>query len=536
MTITQKINMDLRKHTTIPGINAVQGDAYTRLLEISLLDDGKTWKIPEGTKLLVQYIRSDGTGGKYDSLPSGGAAATISDNKITLVLAPQMLTAAGLVQVNVTLILNKEQISTFGFWVNVYPNAGSQVEDAEAYYHINGFLPVPDRAQAGQLLRVLETDEKGIVRQVEAIGADVVEFPIPVQQHIDLTGRRTDLNVQTIMLGTPLDLSACEEWWVRHLAVKAVPGTAVQFALFRFNRTSGTLTKVAVIGNAEANEDSGLAEWTSGSGYRVRENNMVILAMADSEGIECCRAEVDFSIVGQLEFEDGNYFDCDNGTEIPCSEVDDGHTWYALYSMDAYYLTVKTLAQYLEDTETDLSSLVKQLTGILPEISNADDGKILKVVDGAWALGDNLSGVHTTVLWAERTVDTFSTINGLKTAVINPPPFQLKKNEVYRVLWDGEEYICSAWDAGAIAPGSMTAVAIGNGNHVGLTGNGEPFMIVYINEMGTENDRVTMYTVDPDDTDTSHIVGIYQDDLGVVTSYVNHHVDRYIREALGGDY
>ena len=48
MIITQKINMELKNQTKLPAVSAVQGDAYTRRVEIALLDGGDPWQIPGG--------------------------------------------------------------------------------------------------------------------------------------------------------------------------------------------------------------------------------------------------------------------------------------------------------------------------------------------------------------------------------------------------------------------------------------------------------------------------------------------------------
>ena len=387
MTITQKINMDLKEHTVVPGINAVQGDAYTRLLEISLLDGGEVWQIPSGATLLVSYVRSDGTGGEYDSLLSGESAGSISGNVITLVLAPQMLTEAGLVQVNVTLIQAAQQISTFRFLVNVHPNVGTQIEGTEGYYHVNSFLPMPDSAEAGQYLRVSAVDDQGKTRQVEAVNAEDGVLWTPAPRSLDLTASSGNASRRTIVLEGPLSQGEDQGLCIRRLAVKAAPGAAVQFVLLRYRADQGDMIRVAVIGSAVADSE-GLAVWAGTEGFRVHQDNAVIAAMADSASIGCALTGNGIRVTGQLRFDDGDYREA---ATIPCILVTeenarDGDIWYALYAVESDRLTKKTVAQYLSQTEQAMAALDDRIDTVLPYASVLDNGKVLTVADGKYVL------------------------------------------------------------------------------------------------------------------------------------------------------
>lgn len=387
MTITQKINMDLKKHTAVPGINAVQGDAYTRLLEISLLDGGEVWQIPKGATVLVSYVRSDGTGGEYDSLPSGEAAGTVSGNMISLVLAPQMLTEAGLVQVNVTLIQGAEQISTFRFLINVHPNVGAQIEGTEGYYHVNGFLPMPDSAENGQYLRVSAVDDQGRTRQVAAVDAEKAELWVPEPKTMDLTAASGNASRRTIVLEGPLTIGANEMLRIRRLAVKAAPGETVQFVLLRYRAEQGDMVRAATIGDAVA-DDGGLAVWAGEEAFRTDLDKAVIVAMADSASMGCALTGNGIRVTGQLRFDDGNYR---NSQSIPCVMVTednarDGDIWYALYAMEYDRLEKKTVEQYLVDMELELAELGGRIDTVLPSASVLDNGKVLTVADGKYVL------------------------------------------------------------------------------------------------------------------------------------------------------
>jgi hypothetical protein len=48
MIVTTKVKMDIVRKEILPRIDAVQGDANTRTLELLLYAQGKIWTVPEG--------------------------------------------------------------------------------------------------------------------------------------------------------------------------------------------------------------------------------------------------------------------------------------------------------------------------------------------------------------------------------------------------------------------------------------------------------------------------------------------------------
>ena len=558
MTITQKIDMDLKKRTVVPGINAVQGDAYTRQVEICLLDDGQPWQIPAGVGMLVRYIRSDGTGGEYDSLPQGEAARIIGGNVISLTLAPQMLTATGMVQVNVTLIRDAQRLSTFCFMVNVHPGAGAMLESSEGYYHVSGFLPMPETAQPGQFIRVREVDGDGIARKVEAVSAEDAEIWVPRARSVDLTGLPGDVCRRAIMLDEPLDLEGWDTRRIRKLAVQAAPGAAVRFALYYYNKEEGLLIWRETIGDAVADPDSGLAVWADEAGHWIFEADMVVLALAESAVIRCYPVPSGLVVSGQMKFEDGNYYDSAEGTRIPCAVVTEetaqpGDIWYALFAMEADGMSRKTVDQYLRDNGRELEALDKRIDGVLPAITfldngkvltvaageyvlaapadgglppvtAADEGKVMKVVDGEWAPGEAGDGIRTETVLEEQTISGFAPLDGLYGVRISPAPFSMTVGAVYRVIWDGTTYLCRAQDASVAEPG---AVGMGNGSVWGLESGGEPFIIARV------GNAMLIYGINAVST---HTVGVYRDDLGLTGDYIRVCVNSCIQDALGGEY
>lgn len=168
MIIINKVNMDLLKHGNIPVVQAVQNDRYSRCLELTLLSEGAAWMIPETAAALIRYSKPDGTKGNYDTLPNGDRAWTAEGNVLTVFLAPQVLSAAGAVQLEVALVEKDVQITTFAILVQVRATAqsGHQSQD---YQYATGFMPAPEKAEVGQFFRVAAVDPQGRVLRVEAV-------------------------------------------------------------------------------------------------------------------------------------------------------------------------------------------------------------------------------------------------------------------------------------------------------------------------------------------------------------------------------
>lgn len=168
MIITSKIKMDLQKQNQIPVVNAVQNDRYCRNLEMELYAGGERWLIPEDAAVVVSYLKADGKGGEYDTLPDGTAGWFAQEHVLTIALAPQMLTAPGAVRVMVSLIQEEKQISTFAVLVKVSRAVNATVFESEDYRYVTRFLPMPEGAEAGKYLRISGVDEAGNVISLEA--------------------------------------------------------------------------------------------------------------------------------------------------------------------------------------------------------------------------------------------------------------------------------------------------------------------------------------------------------------------------------
>ena len=100
MKVTNKITVHLDDPWLLPPIDVMQGDAYTRELELTLYSGGVAWPVPDGTSVAVAYHGASGKG-IYDTLPDGSAACSVSENVVAATLIPQVLAVPGYTKVTV---------------------------------------------------------------------------------------------------------------------------------------------------------------------------------------------------------------------------------------------------------------------------------------------------------------------------------------------------------------------------------------------------------------------------------------------------
>ena len=164
MIITSKIQTDLVLSGETPAAEAVQDDKYSRNLEISLFSEGMPWEVPADTLAVVRYIKPDGTGGSYDTLPDGTAACSISANVVTVALAPQVCTASGLVRLAIGLMQTDAEVNTFAIRLMVHRNPGIDAV-SENYSNMSGYV----KAFGWTPHRYLSTDAEGWVVSVDPL-------------------------------------------------------------------------------------------------------------------------------------------------------------------------------------------------------------------------------------------------------------------------------------------------------------------------------------------------------------------------------
>lgn len=135
MNVTHKLTIDLLARGVADPVHAVQCDANTRAVAVTLTAGGVAWEPPEKTTISVAFKKPDGKKGWYDKLPDGSSACSVSANVVTAILAPEVLTAAGKVDA-VIVFQDKDlnQLATFGFVILVEPNPAAGRGISNDYY------------------------------------------------------------------------------------------------------------------------------------------------------------------------------------------------------------------------------------------------------------------------------------------------------------------------------------------------------------------------------------------------------------------
>jgi len=185
--------MDLVRPST-PHIDMVQGDRFTRQIEVIPLSDGKPWNIPQDVSAIIRYEKPNKQFGVYDTLATGEPAAYVKGSHLFVTVAPDVLTVAGSAQLSITLIRGDQELSTFAIQLMVYPNQSDSGATDVSGVSVTGMLPAPESASVGQFLIVEKTDENGKVLRVSATDApeDSTDYtPLMLDVADDMTIRVT---------------------------------------------------------------------------------------------------------------------------------------------------------------------------------------------------------------------------------------------------------------------------------------------------------------------------------------------------------
>ena len=118
MLLTKEVTMNLSYRESPIVVDVLQGDS-ARALTIHFLAGDAPWTMPENATILLQYACADGTGGILDTLEDGVAAYSVSDGALTIFLSEGMCSVAGTTKLQVTIIGDGKQISTFPVEVRV---------------------------------------------------------------------------------------------------------------------------------------------------------------------------------------------------------------------------------------------------------------------------------------------------------------------------------------------------------------------------------------------------------------------------------
>ena len=188
MLITKNIKIDFVQRGMPPQLHAVQGDCLSRDICIYLYDGGTPWEVPVDATPVLRFGRADGSGGLYDTLPDGNLAWAIDGNRVSVILAPAVLAAAGLVQCQLMLLQGEACLSTFSFDIIVEPDPSLGTTESESYYNWSRkFIEVP-QAAVGQIIQVKAVDTEGVATEWEAVELPTVPAALPNPYPLILTG------------------------------------------------------------------------------------------------------------------------------------------------------------------------------------------------------------------------------------------------------------------------------------------------------------------------------------------------------------
>lgn len=141
MNVNQNVSLNLTADGIPPRLHMAQGDSNTRTIVASLWDDSQPYNVPASAVVMMRFRKPDGTGGLYD-VTEGGAKISVSGNVVTIPVATQLLTVAGVVFAQVDVYgaatgAAAEKLATFRLAIevapSVYPDANIISSD---YYNI----------------------------------------------------------------------------------------------------------------------------------------------------------------------------------------------------------------------------------------------------------------------------------------------------------------------------------------------------------------------------------------------------------------
>ena len=234
MHVNHQIRMDLICSEAVPTLEMVQYDQLSRQVEIALYCGEEAFTIPEDVGVLIHYVRSDGVSGVYDVMADGTAAWTISENLLTIQIAPEVLEVEGTAAVSARLIRGIRTLNTFTFLIQVHKGLPTGEEAGE--YKLCWYLSAPPAAVAGQYLAVASVDENGVVTALTAVDAPEFDTSFGVwgevyAQKLRVTGRfSTDSGITVTFNGNRLQ-SLADPTEDTDAATKAYVDNAIANAL-----------------------------------------------------------------------------------------------------------------------------------------------------------------------------------------------------------------------------------------------------------------------------------------------------------------
>lgn len=126
MSITHTVDLNLSNAVTPPILYMAQGDSNSRIIKATLWDGVQPYTIPTGSTVMMRFGKPDGTGGLYDHTENGDAVS-YSNRVVTIPVAAQVLSVAGVVDAEVDLYGGTSdkptKLATFVFQILVEKSA-----------------------------------------------------------------------------------------------------------------------------------------------------------------------------------------------------------------------------------------------------------------------------------------------------------------------------------------------------------------------------------------------------------------------------
>ena len=146
MTVIHSLTVDLVQPGIQPRLYAMQFDANTRAVAITLLCKGQSWEAPADAALGLSYRKSDGTRGFYTD------GITRSANTVSVTLAPQVLTCPGTVEASLVCTDQEgHRIAAFPFEIQVAADPAAGSVASENYFpQGNAVLYIPQALTEAQ--------------------------------------------------------------------------------------------------------------------------------------------------------------------------------------------------------------------------------------------------------------------------------------------------------------------------------------------------------------------------------------------------
>ena len=176
MQFKKTIQIDLadRGKCAILGEAAVSGDSGTRSLVFALMEDGKPWPVPEGTRPALAFQTDLGSSGEYDTMPDGTDAAMIDGNLVTVRLVDEILVRPG--KVALSLILRNDQLqrlSSHPVMLTVSQGLGDVPGLPVRYYRVRDLAEVNEAL--GELSERVDAVDTDAVRQAAKEALEAAE-------------------------------------------------------------------------------------------------------------------------------------------------------------------------------------------------------------------------------------------------------------------------------------------------------------------------------------------------------------------------